>query len=130
MIEIDALLTTGEPALVDLHGASPTGGQVGDEARDADRLRPGDVIWSDTGWVVVADVRHNGIMGVTSLAAFTRDGDLIQQTYTGDSAMVRTDTRINAGSLWKLADRLPQPAEPVSPLVEAARHAVALGEPV
>ena len=62
MIEIDALLTTGVPALADLHGSSPSGGMVTSESRPGRLLLPGDVIRHDGNgeWVVVADVRHNG----------------------------------------------------------------------
>ena len=124
MIEIDALLTTGQPALVDLHGASPSGGMVRTESRPGRRLLPGDVIRHCGAWVVVADVRHNGITGLTTVGAFTRDNEVVRETYTGDSAEVRTDTRIDPDSLWRLAELAQVVMEPDA----AAAHAEWLAE--
>ena len=105
MITIDALLKTGESALTDLDGCSPTGGQVttANVARDA--VRPGDVVRECGAWAVVAGTATNGVLGVTTLALILADGTAARRTLTcSDCVNARTDCRIDPDTLWRLAD--------------------------
>lgn len=104
MITIDALLTTGESALTDLDGASPTGGQVRSETRDHSALAPGDVVRDHGAWSVVADVRHNGITGITAAGLIRKDGTFAARALVSSDVMdVRIDARIDPDTLYKLA---------------------------
>jgi hypothetical protein len=103
MITIDALGKDGNSILFDLAGASPTGGFVTSESRPGRTLMPGDLVRDMGGWHVVTDVRHNGITGMTH----AMHADFVGQTSTlllaaGQSVEVRTDTRIDPDTLWKL----------------------------
>jgi hypothetical protein len=103
MITIDALLTDGRPALYDLDGASPTGGLVRSEYVARTELKPGDVIRDCGAWVVVTDIRHTGIMGVTTAALMTAAGETLIRTFaSSDGADRRSDARIDPDTLYKL----------------------------
>jgi len=103
MITIDALLKDGRSALSDLEGASPSGGFVTSESRPGRTLLPGDVVRSCGAWHVVTDVRHNGVTGVTHavIADFVGMTSVVLLA-SGESAEVRSDTRIDPDTLWKL----------------------------
>jgi hypothetical protein len=104
VIVIDALLKDGRPALADLQGASPSGGQVRSESRVVVTLTPGDLMRHNGEWAVVWEVAHHGGTGLTRLLLLTADsmwrnpGALA----AGQSVEVRTDARIDPGTLWKL----------------------------
>lgn len=103
MIAIDAVGKDGRNILRDLDGASPTGGLVRTETRNRVRLVPGDVIRDSLGWAVVAGTAHDGILGVSTVATIDKAGEVTRRTMTSsDCAKVRTDTRIDPDTLWKL----------------------------
>lgn len=102
---IDALLTDGRPALADLEGASPGGGQVTSETRHRTRITPGDVVRDGGAWKVVTEAGHNGIVGMTRLALLDADGDLVTRTLIDCEAIeARTDARLDPDTLYKLID--------------------------
>lgn len=107
MVIIDARLKDGRSALCDLEGTSPGGGLVTTESRNRVTLTPGDVIrdcgeWASS-WAVVADVRHNGISGITNAGLVSAEGQVWHRVLTSsDSVEVRTDTRIDPETLYKL----------------------------
>jgi hypothetical protein len=104
-VTIDALLKDGRPALADLEGASPGGGQVTSETRYRTRIVPGDVIRDGGAWMVVTEAGHNGILGMTRLALLDADGDLVTRTLVaGEVIEARTDARIDPDTLYKLID--------------------------
>jgi Holliday junction resolvase-like predicted endonuclease len=104
MITIDAVGKDGRNILHDLDGASPTGGLVTSEHRARTRLTPGDVISDCGAWVVVVDVEHQGIPGVTTVGLMDAAGATGGHTLIGCAgATVRTDTRIDPDTLYKLA---------------------------
>lgn len=103
MLTIDALLKSGRSALYDLEGASPASGFVTTESRNRVTLTPGDVIRESGSWVAVADVRHNGISGISSVGFVSAEGQVWYRTLTStDAVEVRTDTRIDPDTLYKL----------------------------
>lgn len=105
MIMIDAVGKNGRSILPDLDGASPTGGFVRTEWRTQYDLRPGDVLRDASGWAVIAGLAHDGILGVSTVALITADGQMTRRTLAAcGGAEVRADARINPGSLWKLSD--------------------------
>ena len=108
MIEIDALGKDGSNILPELQGASPTGGYVQSEYRDASRLEPGDVVRHAGAWGVVmrtgtatvygADHRVLDISPVAEI--LTAGGTLHRETFWASSGTeARTDTRIDPDSL-------------------------------
>jgi hypothetical protein len=114
MITINALGKNRQSILPDLDGASPTGGEVRTENRPRYSLAPGDVVRdgqaSGGQWSVVADVRHNGILGISTVGLIRADGTSAVWVLTfTDVANVRTDTRIDPDTLWQIA---PEPAAP------------------
>ncbi len=104
-VTIDALLQDGRPALADLEGASPGGGQVTSETRHRTRIVPGDVVRDGGAWKVVTEAGHNGIVGMTRLALLDAAGDLVTRTLIACAAIeARTDARIDPDTLYKLID--------------------------
>ena len=108
MITIDALGKDGANILPELQDASPTGGYVQSEYRDGSRLEPGDVVRHDGAWAVVmragtATVYGAGrtVLDISPMAEIlTADGTLQRQTfYLASGTEVRTDTRIDPGTL-------------------------------
>lgn len=104
MNTINALGKDGNSILPDLDGASPSGGLVTSESREHVTLRPGTIVREDGAWCVVADVRHNGITGLTTYALIWPDGSAGRSTAPSDTSLeVRTDTRIDPFTLYKLS---------------------------
>lgn len=106
MITIDALGKDGANILGDLEGCSPAGGFVRTEWRTQYDLRPGDVVrGTDCYWEVIAGLSHDGMTGVTRLALVRPDSTVHALTLVcREGADVRTDTRIDPDTLWKLGD--------------------------
>jgi hypothetical protein len=104
MIEIDALLEDGRSALDGLQGASPSGGQVTSESRLPVTLTPGDLMRHGGEWMVAWEVAHYGGSGITRLLLLNADGMWRNPgaLAAGQSVEVRTDARIDPGTLWKL----------------------------
>ena len=124
MITIDALGKNGQSILPDLDGASPTGGQVRSESRPRYSIAPGDVVRDgsahDGQWSVVADVRHNGILGISTIGLIRADGTSAVWVLTlTDAANVRTDTRIDPDTLWQIVPE-PTAAERAANYYESA----------
>lgn len=108
MITIDAHGKDGRNILPDLDGASPTGGYVSSEYRPRHKLTVGDVIRDHDGaggqWSVIADIRHNGIIGISHVGIIRADGTShVWILVPSDGADVRTDTRIDPDTLWRIA---------------------------
>lgn len=112
MITIDALGKNGASILPDLEGASPTGGFVHSEWRGRDRLRPGDLIRTSAGWAVITLIERNDMdawqtwppLHSAVLTTADRFGETARRFMwvTSDGAEVRTDTRVDPDTLWKL----------------------------
>jgi hypothetical protein len=104
MITLDALGKNGHSILHDLQGASPTGGPMASEWRDSHEVNTGDLVRSMGGWCVVAGIRRDGMTGIT-VAALVDHGGLASRLLLTDGgvAEVRSDTRIDPSTLWKLA---------------------------
>jgi hypothetical protein len=110
MITIDALGKNGCSVLPDLEGTSPTGGLVTTQWRGQYALAVGDLVRAPGGWGVIADIRHNGILGCTTAGVILPDGTAeIRSLWGSGGAVVRTDARIDPDTLWRLAE-LPEQA--------------------
>ena len=104
MMMISALGKDGASILPDLQHASPTGSQMASESRPGFEIGPGDLIRHAGEWVVVAAVAHNGLTGITRIAyiAASEAGPRTFSMWRGQSYEVRTDTRIDPDTLWRL----------------------------
>lgn len=103
MITMNAVLSDGRNALDDLEGASPSGGHVTSRAKPRIQIRPGDVVRHYGAWMIVADIRHDGLLGITQAALIDVGGHLHPHSMTGSEGMTaRTDTRIDPDTLYMI----------------------------
>jgi hypothetical protein len=109
MIAIDALLRDGRSALTDLQGSSPTGGFVASESRVCTRIVPGDLLRHSFDWTVAARTLHHGILGLTEIILIGQGGVIAEPKvfFSAQSAEVRTDARIDPGTLSSLVPDWP-----------------------
>ncbi len=103
MIVIPALTEDGRNALADLEGASPGGGFVTSRPAARTELVPGHIVRHHGAWMAVTDIRHNGIHGLTRASLVDASGCLTTCVLVGSqAAVIRTDTRIDPGTLHKI----------------------------
>src|ERR1039457_960034 len=116
MITIDSMLDDGRSALAGLEGASPSGGQVTSRPRPRTDIKPGDVVRHHGTWMAVEDIRHDGLHGITQAALVDAAGVLLPHSMTGHEGMtVRTDTRIDPDTLYKIRRPGGRPGGPEGP---------------
>lgn len=124
MITINSLGKDGASILPDLDGSAVGRMFISTEWRTKYQLAPGDVIRDSGGqggqWSVVADIRHNGILGISTVGLITADrtGHVLILAGSG-GAEVRLDTRIDPDTLWQIAPE-PTAAERKADYLESA----------
>jgi hypothetical protein len=104
MTVIDAVGRDARSILPGLQGGSPaSGGQVASQPFSRTELTPGHLVRHHGAWAVITGIRHDGPHGITTAGLIDARNTLHQITLYGpQTAEARTDTEIDADTLYKL----------------------------